>query len=347
MKRRQLFIILILIIGTVFLVVDFNQKDKPVNTEYLKLGGGVFGTTYNIVYLDENGKDYSTDITAALAEVNLSLSTYDPNAILSKINRNEYVKVDEHFKNVYNKSIEISTLTNGAFDITVGPLVRFWGFGFDARNVEEKSVIGKKQIDSLISIIGYEKVKLEDEIIIKQDERIKLDASAIAKGYGVDVVANLLESKGVSNYMVEIGGEIVCSGKSPRNQKWKVGVDKPIEDPAAMNRELQTIIHFNNAAMATSGSYRQFYYKGNKRFSHTINPTTGYPVTHNLLSATVIAESCMSADAIATACMVLGVDESSNLLEGLDGVEGYFIYEDGDSLNTKYTSGFEQFISAE
>ncbi len=171
-----------------------------------------------------------------------------------------------------------------------------------------------------------------------------LDVNAIAKGYSSDVVANFLKSKGVKNFMVEIGGEIVTNGINSKGEIWKLGVDKPIDDPSALNRELEMIVEISGKAMATSGNYRNFYIKDGKKYAHTINPKTGYPVQHNLLCATIIADDCMTADALATACMVIGFEEGVKLIESIDGVEAAFIYNDNSQNKVYMTSGFQRYV---
>jgi thiamine biosynthesis lipoprotein len=223
--------------------------------------------------------------------------------------------------------MQISEDTNGAFDITVAPIVNAWGFGF-----KSGSSPTSQYIDSLKQFIGYKKVRIDkDKHVVKQDERIMLDCSAIAKGYGSDVVARLFNAKGIKNYMIEIGGEIVASGLSDKRLPWKIGITKPSEDSLGTSNELQTILNITDCAMATSGNYRNFYYKNGKRYAHTIDPRTGYPIQHNILSATVIAKSCAQADAYATSFMVLGLDEAKKILERHPQLLAYLIYTNKDN----------------
>jgi thiamine biosynthesis lipoprotein len=232
--------------------------------------------------------------------------------------------------------MEISKLTDGAFDLTVAPVVNAWGFGFDESKKADSALI-----DSLMHFVGYEKVVLKNKKIIKQFTGTMLDASAVAKGQGVDVAANYLEKQGIQNYMVEIGGEVRVKGINASGSLWKIGIDKPIEDPTASNRELQDVILLTNKSMATSGNYRQFYEKDGVIYSHTINPKTGYPARNSLLSTSVIADDCMTADAFATAFMVMGIDKSIALSKELDYLDVYFIY--ADSLNTLQVYASEPF----
>lgn len=320
-KKRlmwQLPVLAMLIVGTILIISG--RTPKP----YLKKSGTAFGTIYNITY--QSDEDLGLLIEKELAKVDSSLSIFNPSSTISKINQNEDVDADELFLHVFKLSQEVSKETGGAFDTTVAPLVNMWGFGF--KSGEQPS---KESIDSLMQLVGYDKIRLEGKRIMKDDSRIMIDFSAIAKGYGSDRIANLLSSKGVENFMVEIGGEIVTVGVNPKKESWKIGVTKPTDDPLSTNRELQTILNISDKAMATSGNYRNFYYKDGKKYAHTIDPKTGYPVQHNILSATVIADNCATADAYATAFMVLGLDGSKEILNKHPELKAYLIccLEDG------------------
>ena len=287
--------------------------------------GFIFGTVYNITY--QSDKNLEKEIIRELDKVDASLSPFNEKSIISKINRNEEAVVDNYFYDVFNLAIQISEDTNGAFDITVAPIVNAWGFGF-----KSGSSPTSQYIDSLKQFIGYKKVRIDkDKHVVKQDERIMLDCSAIAKGYGSDVVARLFNAKGIKNYMIEIGGEIVASGLSEKRLPWKIGITKPSEDSLGTSNELQTILNITDCAMATSGNYRNFYYKNGKRYAHTIDPRTGYPIQHNILSATVIAKSCAQADAYATSFMVLGLEEAKKILERHPQLLAYLIYTNKDN----------------
>lgn len=302
--------------------------------EYIFDEGQIFGTFYHIVYEYTSDDNLHDEIMAKMTEFDLSLSTYKPQSVISRVNNNDTtVVLDQYFKNIIKRSTEISEVTNGAFDMTVAPLVNAWGFGF-------KNKLDPDQIpvDSLLEVVGYQKIKLIDGKVQKDDPRIMFDASAIAKGYGVDVVADLLESKGILNYMVEIGGEIRAKGNSNKGRTWRVGIDKPIDDPSAQSREIQDVIQLNDQALATSGNYRQFYIKDGKKYAHTIDPRLGYPVQHSLLSATVIAPDCMTADAYATSFMVMGLEKSIEIVNNDPILEAYFIYSDAEGNYQVYVS---------
>ena len=326
----QIPFLLLLIIGTVVIL----KKQPPFRTNE----GMVFGTIYKITY--QHNDDLQNDIKAAMMEVDNSLSPYNPSSIITRINHNEDTVLNEHFLHVFNLAQQISAETEGAFDITVAPLVNAWGFGF-----KHSIDIDPNVIDSLRQFVGYQKIKLEDGKIIKEDERTMLDCSAIAKGYGVDRVARLLDHKGVKNYMVDIGGEVVLKGKNPRMKNWRIGINKPVEDSLSVNQELQTILEVSDVGMATSGNYRKFYYKDGKRYAHTIDPRIGTPVQHNILSATVIAKDCTSADAYATAFMVMGLEKAKAFCEAHPELHAYFICDgEGESYEIYATPGMEKFI---
>jgi thiamine biosynthesis lipoprotein len=334
MNKKKLFwqipFLIVLIIGTVVIL----KKQPPFRTNE----GLVFGTVYKITY--QHADDLQNDIKQAMQEVDQSLSPYNPNSIITRINHNQDTTLNEHFTQVFELAQKISFETDGAFDITVAPLVNAWGFGFKNSINIEPSVI-----DSLQQFIGYQKIKLKNGKIIKEDPRLMLDCSAIAKGYGVDRVARLLDKKGVQHYMVDIGGEVVVKGKNSRMKTWRIGINKPVEDSLSINQELQTILEVSGVGMATSGNYRKFYYKDGKRYAHTIDPRLGTPVQHNILSATVIAKDCTTADAYATAFMVMGLEKAKAFCEKHPELEAYFICSgEGDSYEIYYTPGMNKFM---
>ena len=313
----QLPFLVLLIVGTVLIIRQ--QRSTP----YQKSADFIFGTSFHVTYQCDS--DLTESIKTELMKVDASLSPFNEESVISAINNNKEVRPDQMFIEVFNLAMGISKDTDGAFDITVAPLVNAWGFGF--KNGSQPS---KQQVDSLMQIVGYQKVRLTDGIVMKHDPRIMLDCSAIAKGYGTDRVAKLLRSRGVENFMVEIGGEIVTRGVNPDRKPWKIGVTKPTDDSLHVGHELQTILNVTNKAMATSGNYRNFYYKGGKTYAHTIDPKTGYPVQHSILSATVITKSCAVADAYATSFMVMGLEKAQKVLERHPELMAYFIYSDDD-----------------
>lgn len=321
-------------------IILHNKQNPPFQHSQ----GFIFGTTFNVTYQYPDNLD--EEILAKLNEVDLALSPFNKKSLITAINNskgttiplsinNHKPSIIKHFTNVINLASDVSARTNGAFDITVAPLVNAWGFGFKHDVLPDKHTL-----DSLMLLVGYKRVRLTENTFVKDDPRIMLDCSAIAKGYGSDVVARFLEQKGITNYMVEIGGEIVVRGKNDKGTLWNVGVTKPTDDSLSINTQLQTILQLTDKGMATSGNYRNFYYKGGKKFAHTIDPHTGYPVQHTLLSATVVTDlnssvptaghgsigSCAEADAYATAFMVMGIEKAKQLLSHTPWLKAYFIF---------------------
>ena len=327
-KRRllwQLPFLAFLVIGTVIIV------SRQQSTPYQHDRGMVFGTVYHITY--QSSKSLQKDIEAELAKVDASLSPFNERSIITAVNENRDTVVNKMFSDVFALAMKISDSTNGAFDITVAPLVNAWGFGFKGG-----AMPSRHQVDSLKALVGYHKVSLTNGRVSKTDPRIMLDCSSIAKGYGCDVVAKFLSAKGIDNYMVEIGGEIVTRGISEKRLPWKIGVTKPTDDSLNVNKEIQTIINVTDKAMATSGNYRNFYYKNGRKYAHTIDPSTGYPVQHNILSSTVIADDCATADAYATAFMVMGLDKAKAILSRHPELMAYFILASDDGTNKVWFS---------
>ena len=317
-KKRlslQLAFLTFLIIGTILIIK--HQHNMP----YQHDRGSVFGTFYSITYQCDN--DLQKEIEAELKKVDQALSMFNQESIISKVNRNEKVELNEMFLQVITLAQKVSQDTDGAFDITVAPLVNAWGFGFKTGDKPSGN-----SIDSLMSTVGYKKISLKGRQLFKENKNTMLDCSAIAKGYGSDVVAAFLKKRGIDNFMVEIGGEVVTQGISEKRVPWRIGVTKPTDDSLSVDNELQTVLNVTNKAMATSGNYRNFYYKDGKKYAHTIDPKTGYPVQHSLLSATVLADNCATADAYATSFMVMGIEKAKGVLERHPELMAYFIYTD-------------------
>ncbi|MGQ1890297.1 FAD:protein FMN transferase [Thermophagus sp. OGC60D27] len=325
----------------VLMVVACSPREKWVKNQ-----GSVFGTYYHLIYKSPQGKDLNKAVLAALDSVNSALSTYDTLSVISRFNRskNGIIENNIHFNTVLSAGRTITKATDGAFDMTVAPLVNAWGFGFS-----KKQSITPTLIDSLLSLVGMQQVQIRGDSLIKKIPGLMIDASAIAKGYGVDMAAKVLEQHGCTNYLVEIGGEIFSKGRNQKNEPWRIGIDKPIDDPSASKREIQVVIKLSGKAMATSGNYRQFYIdeKTGRKYAHTIDPRSGMPVQHSLLSASVITDNCMTADAYATACMVLGLEKSLDLFCHHPDLEGYFIYDTPEGMKTATTPGFKKYMDGE
>lgn len=331
-KLPQIILLVILIVGTIYVARENNKGGSVENTKVWsqnkvqKNTGSIFGTIYHITY--EHSANLSDSIEARLKEVDNSLSPFNPESNISAINNNATDVPDERMLHVFNLAKDISGKTDGAFDITVAPLVNLWGFGFD-----NESEVDAGKVDSIMEFVGINKINYYDGKLIKSDERVMLDCSAIAKGFGVDEIGKFLESKGIANYMVEIGGEVRTKGYNPNGVRWRIGINKPDDDALSVNNEIEQVIELTDISVATSGNYRNFYIKDNKKYAHTIDPRTGYPVQHNILSSTVLATDCSTADAYATAFMVLGLEASQKVLETNPEVKAYFIYSI-DSVNT-------------
>ncbi len=316
-RRWHLPVLLLFAIGTAFILL---RRGAPVPYQHHE--GAVFGTIYHVSY--QSRDDLSADIEAALAEVDASLSLFNPGSTLSRVNRGELADVasDTLFTNVFRLAQHVSEATDGAFDITVAPLVNAWGFGSKSGSLPDSTAV-----DSLLQIVGYRRVRLtEAGRLERDDERVMLDCGAVAKGYGVDVVAALLRRRGVVNYMVEIGGEVAVAGHNAKGHLWHVGVSRPVDDPAGTSQELDTVLQLTDCAMATSGNYRNYRITADgRRIAHTIDPATGQPVQHALLSATVIAPTCAEADAFATSFMVMGEERARRVLEANPHLRAYLI----------------------
>lgn len=307
--------------------------------EYYDESGTVFHTLYRIKY--QSPTLLTNKIDAELQQFNLSLNPFNPNSIIAKVNRNEDVEVDTWFTEVFNKSLEVSQKTDGIFDITCAPLINLWGFGFS-----KMDSVTPLMVDSIKKFVGYQKVKLVNNKIVKDDPRLLLNCSAIAKGYACDVIARLMEREGVENYMIDIGGEIMMKGVNPNGQYWRIGINKAEDDQLGINKDTEDTVQLGKkGAIATSGNYRNFYIKDGKRYSHTIDPRTGYPAEQSILSATIVADDCMTADAYATAFMAMGVDTAKKIAASLPEIEYFIIYADEEGKHqVEYSKGMLQYL---
>ena len=312
MNRKRLLIstALIALAATVLLIVP----DKP-NAVYHTNQGHVFGTYYAVQY--ESTGDLHDSIKAAFASFDASMSMFNPQSTLSRINAGLDSVADAYFVQMYRTAEDVHRLSGGAFDITVAPLVNLWGFG-----LKNRAHVEAEQVESLLPHVGMEQLSLEPIndgsarfVLRKSDPAVQVDAGAIAKGQSCDIIADLLCRNGCKNYLVDIGGEVVAKGCNAKGNAWRIGITRPIDDASGAKNEVQEVLETKGIALATSGNYRNFYYDGEQKRSHTIDPRTGYPVQHSLLSATVRSSSCMRADALATACMVLGEQAALEMIE--------------------------------
>lgn len=316
---------------------------SETETRFSTFAGFTQGTTYSII-VGEKGKinpdTLKRNIENILSGFDMSLSLYQDSSIVSRINRNEEVIPDDYFVEVFLKSKEIYTLTEGAFDVTVGPLVNAWGFGPDAR----KNFTEQKR-DSLIRLVGMDKVELREGRLVKSNPEITLDFNAIAQGYAVDVIFNFLESIGIKDFLVEIGGEVRVRGDK-NGAGWRIGIDRPEDFNMMPGQNIQAVITIKDRSLATSGNYRKFFIEDGIKYSHTIDPVTGYPVKNRLLSATILATDCITADAIATACMVMGLDKAIEFVGRDISLDAYLIYSDeSGNFRTWFTENLRQQIS--
>ncbi len=314
-----------------FIVFGFAMCRRPA--AYMYNEGFIYGTIYHIIYESPDGKDLHEEIKKKLNAYNRIFSTFDSTSVISKVNNNRPAELHELFLECFKRSMEISEITGGAFDITAGPMVNSWGFG-----PEQRKKMTPEIIDSLRNITGYQKVRLEDGKIIKENPNMKLDMSAVAKGYTCDLIGDFLAEKGCENYMIEIGGEIVAKGKNEKGRTWTIGISTPDETAFFASGDIQAKVKLPDHALATSGNYRNFYVEDGQKFAHTIDPNTGYPVQHNLLSTTVIAGNCMDADAYATAFMVMGLEKSIEVAANIPELKVYFIYAGENGENQIYMS---------
>lgn len=332
MMMRWLFLILVSLI----IITGCNSENKSL----IKIDGKAQGTTWHITYLSEDSSNHKSAIDSLLKLIDNSMSTYLPSSIISRINKNDKdVIVDHYFVDVYKKSREVSEKTGGLFDVTVAPLVNAWGFGFT-----KKASVDSAMIDSILNFVDYKMIRLQGNKLIKTKPQTMLDFNAIAQGYSVDVLTAYLESMGINNYLVELGGEVKAKGKK-NNENWKVGIDQPNENNIS-ERKLEAIINLNNKALATSGNYRKFYEENGKKYAHILDPHSGYPAKQDLLSATVLAADAITADAYATAFMVMGLERSKQFLANNKdlNLEVYFIFDQNGSWKTYSSESLKKWI---
>lgn len=326
MKHLLYFLVLLLI----------SCKTIPTEKVLISNFGYTQGTTYNIRYMSPNGYNYQENIDRILKQVDQSLSTYENESVISKINKNESVTTDSLFVQVFDAALEIAKETDGAFDPTIAPIVNFWGFGF-----EETQNMNDELHSKIMKSVGYEKIVLKNNLILKTNPNTQLDFNAIAQGFTVDLIGEELEKMGVVDYMIEVGGELKCKGFNAENKLWRIGIDKPTEN--IQEDRFQAIIEVDNKAVASSGNYRKFIVdeKDGEKYVHTIHPNSGKPIHSSLLSVTIISESCMQADAYATACMVMGVEKSIEFLKQKPKLDALLIYSDKKNKWLQYqTDGF-------
>ena len=325
-KSRIYPIILIIVL---FAVWKYRESGK---LRVVSLSGTTMGTTYSIKYLSKDGTGYQQEVDSLLLVFNQSLSTYIPNSEISQFNRDTVFYFElPFFLPVLKESKRVYVATDGAFDPTVMPLVRAWGFGPDQSQMPDSS-----KIDSLLQYVGFDKISFDSKMVTKSKPGVELDFSAVAKGYGVDVIGMWLAEHGISNYFVEIGGEVKCKGVNNEGKSWRIGIEDPTRE--INSRATKAIVELQNRAMATSGNYRNYYVVDGIPYSHTIDPASGFPVRNVLLSATVFADDCITADAFATAFMVIGLEKAKKFIEENPKIDGFLIYSDKTGKLRTFTS---------
>lgn len=336
MHRRYFLFIL-----PVIFAVTSCQSDNNIES---RIQGFTQGTTYSIKWYHDRSipdRKVNNGVERLLEAIDNSLSTYNPESVISLVNRNEEVVLDTMFITVFNRSYEIWELTGGAFDITAAPLINAWGFGPDATKRFNESIK-----DRLMELVGMDKIQIVQGKILKSDPDMCLDVNAIAQGYTVDVLYNYLSGLGLESFLVEVGGEVRTRGTKPENQAWIVGLDKPSDGNITPGLYRQADIKLVDKALATSGNYRKYFVEDGIKYAHTIDPKTGYPVRHKLLSATIITDDCMTADALATACMVVGLEEARELIMKIGNIDAYLVYSDDEGeFNTWFTDGMLGYLS--
>lgn len=317
-------------------VLALGTACTPKTKSYATIDGFAQGSTYHIVYNDPQGRDLRNDIEELLEDFDNSLSVYNPSSLLTRLNGNDTAAVpDKWFTECLEISRGISDDTDGAFDVTLRPLIAAYRIGTD----DTPHILSQREIDSIRAFTGYKKVRIENGQLVKDDPRLALDFNAIAQGYSSDLMGAMFDSLGIRDYMVEIGGEILCKGKNPEGKEWRVGIDRPVEGNMVPGEDLQTILTLTDRGLVTSGNYRKFAFDENgNKVTHTIDPHTLKPAVHNLLSATIIAPTSAIADGYATACMVIGLEKSKQLLERHPEMEAYLVFSQPDGSMGVYTT---------
>jgi len=310
--------VLYIVLGVI--LISCSKQPQKIN-----YSGVTQGSYFSISYFDEENRHFEVEFDSIFREVDNSVSLWNENSIIRKVNRNEDVVVNQIFKDNFEWARKASEFSDGAFDATIGPLVSAWGFHY-----KKELEMTPKMVDSIRQLVDYHKVEIIDNKVVKANPNMTLDFNAVAQGYTTDLIGKFLETKGICNYLVDVGGEIMARGTKPNGEMWTIGIEKPAENYDS-ERSVQIKINLKDKGIVTSGNYRKYIEKDGVRYSHSIDPKTGYPVEHNLLSATVIADNASWADCLATICMLVGKEKASELLENQD-VEAYFIYVDNDNM---------------
>ena len=316
--KRFLFILAIISL------LSCNHKPQKIN-----YSGITQGSYFSITYYDEEGREFEHEIDSIFKEVDNAVSLWNENSIIRKVNRNEDIVVNQIFKDNFEWARKASEFSEGAFDATIGPLVSAWGFHY-----KKELEMTPEMVDSIKQLVDYQKIDIVDDKVVKANPNMTLDFNAVAQGYTTDLIGKFLESRDIHNYLVDVGGEILARGTKPNGEQWTIGIEKPAENYNS-DRSVQIKIQLKDKGIVTSGNYRKYIEKDGVRYSHSIDPKTGYPVEQNLLSATVIADNASWADCLATICMIVGKEKASKLLEN-QGVEAYFIFLENGTIQTEW-----------
>lgn len=320
----------------IYIFMPFDNNDNF----YTKISGEIFHTTYNISY--NSKENYSPKIDSIWKDFSNSLNPFQKGSLINRINENETDSIDFMIKHVWTTAFHLSQLTDGLYDVTCSPLINAWGFGFKKDILNEMT---QDKIDSIKKIVGYKKIDIEDNRLIKTDKRMVIDFSSISKGYACDLVGQFLEKKNCMNYMVEIGGEITFNGFNPNGKPWKIGIENPIDDSTCTRQDVGTILYLKGkGGLATSGNYRNYHIIDGKKYGHIIDPISGYPKETDILSATVVAPTCMLADCLATACMLVGQRGISNLMRHYPEASYMIIVSNNGKYETIMNNSFKSLL---
>ncbi len=326
-RTRAFFLAALGVIGIIFIFVF-----KPSKNKWILNQGAVWNTEYHITYFHTD--DLGDSIIKVLREYELSISPFNKESLITRINNNESDSLDNNIFVLYNKSKEVNVQTNGAFDPTLAPIINAWGFGYKNNTTPTQAAL-----DSMIQFVGIQKTHIENDRLVKDDTRTEFNFSAIAKGLGVDKIGELLSHNGIENYMVEIGGEIVVKGMNSKGKNWKISIDRPTDNDSVIDHNSAAIVTLKNEAIATSGNYRNFKTDATgAKYNHIIDPKTGESAKSEVLSATIIAKDCMTADAYATAFMIISQSEREKILESNPGMKAMLIRSDSIGNYNIWTS---------
>ena len=331
--------VILMVISFTVLACSTNKKEV-----YQVLDGFAQGGTYHIVYKDPLKEDFNLkdSLNLYFEQINKSVNGYDTLSLISRFNNGEEIEVDPIFTDIFYDSYKVYEESEGYFDVSAAPLFNAWGFGF-----KNKEKITQQKIDSILTYVGMDKIYIEGKKLIKKHPDIKLNFNAIAQGYTCDYIGDKLLSMGIDNFLIEVGGEVLCMGLNANNEEWRIGIDKPIDGNFLPGQSLEAIILLSNKGLVTSGNYRKYYIEEGEKYSHTINPKTGYPVKHNLLSVTVIADNATLADAYATYFMVIGLDKAKEEIQNMPGVDALFVYGDNEEMFVYSTPGVKTLENTE